>query len=46
MINHTKNESIVSEFIFDPDPNFLLKINENIRTNNVIKPSAVQEIIS
>ena len=34
---HTKNESIVSEFVFDPDPNFLMKINKNINENVVIK---------
>lgn len=45
IINHKKNESILSEFVFDPDPNFMLKINENIRTNNIIKPSII-EIIS
>ncbi len=34
---HMKNESIVSEFVFDPDPNFLMKINKNINENVVIK---------
>jgi len=31
-----KEESETSEFVFNPDPNFLAKINANIRINNEI----------
>ena len=32
----SKSKSDSSEFVFNPDPNFLAKINANIRQNNEI----------
>lgn len=32
--NHARSSSSQSEFVYDPDPDFLNKINHNIRVNN------------
>ena len=33
---HKPRSSSSSEFMFNPDPNFLAKINENMRNNDVV----------
>lgn len=34
----------MSEFVFNPDPDFLNKINANIRINNEVGPQATEEM--